>query len=99
VAIAGVDEAFAGGGPADDRAWRGVEDLFAPLLELFRAGKPIPAVADPSSPVARRALEVVREMEAARDGAAGAGARLPPELRTLVDQLRAEGCEPTAAAG
>jgi len=98
VAVAGVDEAFAGGGAADERAWRGVEDLFAPLLELFRAGRPIPPVADPSSPIARRALEVVREMEAARDGAADAGARLPPELRTLVDQLRAEGREPAAAA-
>jgi hypothetical protein len=44
-----------------------------------------------TSSVARKLLDVLRAMEEARNGSAAAGARLPVELRSLVDELTAEG--------
>lgn len=86
LALRGIDAATTAG-PGPGPAWA-VATLSRTLLQILEAGGGLPAVDRALPPAAVEVLDVMRQLEAARDGSAEAATRLPTELRSLVDQLR-----------
>lgn len=58
------------------------------LFEILESGGQIPTLETEPSPPAREVFELMRELEAARDGSGEAEVGLPSELRPLVQQLK-----------
>ncbi len=90
IAVRGVDAALAGFGAAHDEYMKAIRTVVDLSVGVLRAGRPLPAAQFFGSFASTTEFELVKSMEAARDGSVEAAARLPTELRSLVNAISAD---------
>ncbi|MGH2367435.1 MAG: AAA family ATPase [Chloroflexota bacterium] len=86
IAANALDDAASAGNEKLENTLRG--GLWSAGIRLLHAREPVPGLDRPPESPARRTLDLLATAEAAVDGSAAALARLPTELRPLVDELR-----------
>ena len=91
IAAVAFDIASSIRGNGDEMTERAIDILVNLVVEILRAGRPLPPAEQFGSFASTGAFALLLDLEAALGGSAEARARLPTELRSLVDGLTADG--------